>query len=74
MAVLWLRRLVAPLTAENRVRARVNPSGISDGQSGNGTDFPRVLQFSPVIIIQPSPSKLVSSEGCTVCPLVVAVQ
>jgi hypothetical protein len=28
-----------PLTAEARIRARVNPCGICGGQSGNGTGF-----------------------------------
>jgi hypothetical protein len=35
-----------PLTAESRVRTRVNPCGICDGQSGTGTGFsPSSLVF-----------------------------
>jgi hypothetical protein len=42
--VLWGRAMAQvvsrqPLTAEARVRARVNPCGICGGQSGTGTGF-----------------------------------
>jgi hypothetical protein len=50
-----------PLTAEARVRARVNPRGICGGQSGIGTGF------SPANIIPPSLSKLISSGECVIC-------
>jgi hypothetical protein len=46
-----------PLTAEARVRARVNPCGICGGQSGFSPSF----SVSPVSIIPPSLSKLTPS-------------
>jgi hypothetical protein len=55
-----------PLTAEARVRARVNPCGICGGKVVLGQVFLRVLLFSPVNIIPPSLSKLISSGGWTI--------
>jgi hypothetical protein len=56
-----------PLTAEARVRTRVNPCGICGEQSGTGTGFLRFFRFYPVIIIPPSLSKLISSGECVIC-------
>jgi hypothetical protein len=36
-----------PLTAEARVRTRVNPRGICGGQSGTGTDFSQSSSVFP---------------------------
>jgi hypothetical protein len=44
-----------PVTAESRVRARVNPCGICGGQSGNGTGFSQSSSAFPVNIF---PSRL----------------
>jgi hypothetical protein len=43
-----------PLTAESRVRARVNPFGICGRKVALGQVFPRVLRFSPLNIIPPA--------------------
>jgi hypothetical protein len=47
MALVVSRR---PLTAEARVRARVNPCGICGGQSGIGTGFSPEFFGSPLSI------------------------
>jgi hypothetical protein len=56
-----------PLTAEARVRARVNPWGFAVDKVALGQVSLRVLRFSPVNIIPPSLSKLISSGECVMC-------
>jgi hypothetical protein len=62
MAVPWLRRLVADLSQR---RPGFAPGSIHMGFAVDkvvlGQVFLRVLRFSPVNIILPSPSKLISS-------------
>jgi hypothetical protein len=48
-----------PLTAEDRVHARVSSCGICGGQIVTGTGFLRVLRFSLVSIIPPWLSRIV---------------
>jgi hypothetical protein len=50
-----------PLTAEARVRGRVNPCGSCGGQSGTGTGYFPSSSVSLVNITPPSLSKLISS-------------
>jgi hypothetical protein len=52
-----------PLTAEARIRTRVNPCGICDGQSGIGTGFSPSSSVFPVSIIPLSLFKFISSGG-----------
>jgi hypothetical protein len=61
--------------AVGRVLARVLSWGITGGQSGTGTDIPRVLRFPLPIFIAPiaprSPSSVI--WGCYNGPVVAAV-
>jgi hypothetical protein len=52
-----------PLTAESRVRVRVNPCGIFDGQSDTGAGFPPSSSVFPVNINPPSFSILIYHLG-----------
>jgi hypothetical protein len=74
-AVPWLRRLVAGLSQRSPVFA---PGSINMGlvvdKVALGHVFLRVLRFSPVNIIPPSFSILITSRGWTICPSVAAVQ
>jgi hypothetical protein len=73
MAIIWGRVMAhvasrRPLTAEARVRARVNPCGICGRQSGTGTGFSLSSSVFPCqYIIPPSLSKLISSGECVIC-------
>jgi predicted small secreted protein len=58
-----------PLTAETRVRTRVSPCGISDGQSGTGTGFSPSSSLSSVTIIPPLLSVLINHAGMNKMPV-----
>jgi hypothetical protein len=63
-----------PLTAKVRVPDRSIHVGFVVDKVALGQVSLRVLRFYPVSIIPPSLSKLISPGGCTICPLVAAVQ
>jgi hypothetical protein len=67
-AVPWLRSLVAALSPR---RPGFAPGSIHVGfvvdKVAVGQVFLRVLRFSPVSIIPPSLSKLISSGECVIC-------
>jgi hypothetical protein len=52
-----------PLTAEDRIRARINPCGFYGGQSGSGTGFSPISSVSSVNIIPPWFSMLIYHLG-----------
>jgi hypothetical protein len=56
-----------PLTAESRVRIRVNPCGICGVQSGTTTGFSPSSSVLPVNIIPPSLSILIYHTGDEQC-------
>jgi hypothetical protein len=67
-AVQWLKSLVAGLSPR---RPGLTPRSIHVGFMADKMElrqvFLRVLQFSPVNIIPPSLSKLISSGECVIC-------
>jgi hypothetical protein len=70
--VVFSRR---PLTAESRLRARVNLCGMRGGRNCTGTGFPPSssvfpCQYHPTVVLHTH----ISSGGWTICPLVAAVQ
>jgi hypothetical protein len=58
-----------PLTAQARVRARVDPCGICGGQSGAVAGFLRVPRFSPASIIPPLLHICHRPMRCVIAPI-----